>query len=139
MPTVADTVGAVVVIDASAIVTLLIDPGEHGESVAERLAHSTLIAPTLLPFEVANVLRRRRNSGLLSPAEAQLAHDELLRLPIELWPWEPPAQRSWQLGPNLSSYDAAYVALAELVGAPLVTRDSRLASAPGPRCPVELV
>ena len=78
----------VVVVDASVIVSLLIDPGPAGASIASRLGSATLIAPALLPFEVANVLRRRRNAGLLSPGEAALAHDDLLTLPIELWPWE---------------------------------------------------
>lgn len=128
-----------VVADASAIVALLIDPGAAGDAVAVRLAGTTAFAPSLLPFEVANVLRRRRNAGLLSPAEAELAHVELLELPIDLWPWESLAPRAWELGSNLSSYDAAYVALAEELGTTLVTRDARLARAPGIRCRVDVI
>lgn len=128
-----------VVADASAILSLLIDPGSAGEAVADRLRDTDIIAPSLLPFEVSNVLRRRRNAGLLSAAEAALAHGELVALPIELWPYDTLAARVWQLGPNLSSYDAAYVALAESTGAPLLTRDARIAAAPGPRCSVELI
>ena len=103
------------------------------------MRHTTLLAPELMPFEVANVLRRRRNAGLLSAAEADLAHAELVDLPIDLWPWQAIAARAWELGANLSSYDAAYVALAEQTDAPLLTRDARLASAPGIRARVELV
>ena len=103
------------------------------------MRHTTLLAPELMPFEVANVLRRRRNAGLLSAAEAGLAHAELVDLPIDLWPWHAIASRAWELGANLSSYDAAYVALAEQTDAPLLTRDARLASAPGIRARVELV
>jgi len=127
------------VIDASAIVTLLIDPSAAGEAVGERMRLATLLAPSLLPFEVANVLRRRRNAGLLSDAESSLAHSELLDLPIDLWPWQSMAARAWELGANLSSYDAAYVALAEETGATLITRDARLAAAPGIRCAVEVI
>lgn len=128
-----------VVLDASAAVTLLIDPGPAGEAVAARLDGASVLAPTLLPFEVANVLRRRRNAALLSEAEASLAHARLLDLPIDLWPWEAVARRAWRLGTNLTSYDAAYVALAEQVGATLLTRDARIASAPGPACPIVVI
>ena len=145
MPTAAEhgrrraDVRAPLVVDASAIVTLLIDPGSAGDAVAARMRHATLLAPALMPFEVANVVRRRRNAGLLSTAEADLAHAELVELPVELWPWQATALRAWELGANLSSYDAAYVALAEQTDAPLLTRDARLASAPGIRARVELV
>ena len=119
--------------------TLLIDPGSAGEAVAARMRHTTLLSSALMPFEVSNVLRRRRNAGMLSAAEADLAHAELVELPVELWPWPATAMRAWELGSNLSSYDAAYVALAEETDAPLLTRDARLASAPGIRARVELV
>ena len=64
------------------------------------------------------------------------AHGDLLDLPIELWPYEPLAQRAWELRGNASVDDASYVALAELVDAPLVTLDAKLAGAPGIRCRV---
>ncbi|RXZ68322.1 type II toxin-antitoxin system VapC family toxin [Agromyces albus] len=128
-----------VVVDASAIVTLLIDPGEPGEVIASRLRDAAVLAPALLPFEVANVLRRRMNARLLSGAEAALAHADLLDLPIDLWPWEALATRAWELGSNLSSYDASYVALAEETDATLLTRDRRIAAAPGIRCRVDVV
>ena len=143
MPTAAEhgrrraDVPAPLVVDASAIVTLLIDPGAAGEAVAARMRHATLLAPALMPFEVSNVLRRRRNAGMLSAAEADLAHAELVELPVELWPWQATATRVWELGANLSSYDASYVALAELINASLVTLDRRIARAPGLRCSVQ--
>ena len=145
MPTAAEhgrrraDVPAPLVVDASAIVTLLIDPGSAGDAVAARMRHATLLAPALMPFEVANVVRRRRNAGLLSTAEADLAHAELVELPVELWPWQATALRAWELGADLSTYDAAYIALAEETDAPLLTRDARLASASGVRARIELV
>lgn len=66
--------------------------------------------------------------------QAAQAHADLLDLSIEMWPYEPLAQRAWELRGNLSIYDAAYVALAELLDVTLVTLDRRMASAPGPRC-----
>jgi len=145
MPTAAEhgrrrtDVPAPLVVDASAIVTLLIDPGSAGDAVAARMRHATLLAPALMPFEVANVVRRRRHAGMLSTAEADLAHAELVELPVELWPWQATALRAWELGANLSTYDAAYIALAEETDAPLLTRDARLASASGVRARIELV
>jgi predicted nucleic acid-binding protein len=128
-----------IVVDASAALSLIIDPSQIGDAIATRLRHATLLAPAVLPFEVANVLRRRRNAGLLSDAEAVLAHSAFLELPIQLWPWEVLAERAWHLGSNLSSYDAAYVALAEQTQATLLTRDRRIAGAPGPLCAIEVL
>lgn len=128
----------IVVVDASAVVSLLIDPGSAGDAIAARLQDATLLAPALLPFELANVLRLRRNAGLLSPAEARLAHDEFMALPVDFWPWEAFATRAWELGENLSSYDASYVALAEQCDAALLTRDRRIAAPPGLRCRIEV-
>ena len=118
-------------LDSSALVTLLIDPGGCGERVAEVLAGADVHAPDLLPYEVANVLRRHRTSGRLTPTEATLAHQDLQRLRIELWPYEVLGERSWALTGSLSSYDAAYLALAERLGATLVTADARLARGSG--------
>jgi predicted nucleic acid-binding protein len=128
-----------VVIDASALITLLIDPGEPGEMLAARLENTELHAPDHLPVEVTNVLRRLRQARSLSEIEARLAVDGLWALPVQLWPFETIAARAWELGANVSSYDAAYVALAERLDAVLITGDARLSRASGPRCPIELV
>jgi predicted nucleic acid-binding protein len=115
------------VIDASAPVTLLIEPGDRGEKVAGLLRRHDLHAPDLLPYELANVLRRHRAAGRLSPTEAALAHQAGRRLPLELWPYEVLGDRVWSLVGSLSAYDAASVALAERLDADLVTGDARLA------------
>lgn len=127
---------APVVLDASAVVSLLLDPGPRGARVADLLAAAPAHAPALLPFEVANVLRRLRLAGAVSATAAALAHDDLFRLPVELWPYEVVAGRVVALSGSLTPYDAAYVALAELLAGTLVTADRRLAAAPGVRCPV---
>lgn len=126
------------VCDASAVVTVLLDSGNAGEWLARRLATAELFAPTLLPFECSNVIRRHEIGGLISSDQAAQAHTDLLDLPIDLFPYEPLAQRVWQLRRNLTSYDAAYVALAEALDAPLITVDRRMSEAPGITCRVEI-
>jgi predicted nucleic acid-binding protein len=126
------------VCDASALVTVLLDSGNAGDWLARRLASADLAAPALLPFECSNVIRRHEVGGLISSDQAAQAHNDLVDLPIDLFPYEPLAQRVWQLRRNLTSYDAAYVALAEILDAPLITVDRRLAGAAGIACRVEL-
>lgn len=125
-----------VVCDASAVVAALIDGGPDGEWAADVLAGADLAAPALMTFEVANILRRQEQAGLSSPDQTAQAHADLLALRVELWPYELLAARAWELRHNLSTYDASYVALAELTGSSLATLDTRLAAAPGLRCPV---
>ncbi|MEX1175077.1 MAG: type II toxin-antitoxin system VapC family toxin [Mycobacterium sp.] len=127
-----------VVCDASAVVTVLVDSGDGGAWLARRLAGTELCAPALLAFECSNVIRRHELAGLISPDQAAQAHADLLDLPVDLFPYESLAQRVWRLRHNLTSYDAAYVALAEALDAPLITLDWRLANAPGFSCRVEV-
>lgn len=128
--------GLPLVIDSSALVALLADAGPAGNWVAASTAGTTLAAPQLALFEAANIFRRQALSGLLDQSQATLAHADLIALPLELWPYPALAERSWQLRQNLTAYDASYVALAELLDTTLITLDSRLANAPGPRCPI---
>jgi predicted nucleic acid-binding protein len=123
-----------IVVDASALVALLVDAGETGEAVASAIAGHELHSPDLALAETANVLRRQELAGRLQPVEATLAHADLLELPLRTWPYAALAERSWQLRGSLTAYDASYVTVAELLGAPLLTLDSRLSRAPGPRC-----
>lgn len=124
------------VCDASAVVAVLLDGGPDGAWAAGAMAGADLAAPALMPFEVANVLRRQELVGTVSSDQAAQAHADLVDLDVEHWPHDVLAARAWALRANLSSYDASYVALAEALGATLVTLDRRLARAPGPRCAV---
>ncbi|GIG23458.1 ribonuclease VapC9 [Cellulomonas chitinilytica] len=127
------------VVDASAILTLLLDPDGDGEAVARHVGAARLAAPDLLPHEVTNVLRRHRAARALSGTEATLAFDAFATLPVDLWPFAAVRGDVWRLTGALSGYDAAYVAVAERLGCPLLTRDRRLARAPGVQCDVVVV
>ena len=124
------------VCDASAVVALLLDAGPGGQWVAEAISGAQLAAPSLLPFECSNIIRRHELAGLVSTDQAAQAHADLLALPVEHWPYELLGIKVWQLRTNLSSYDASYVAVAELTKAPLVTLDRRIGRAPDLRCAV---
>jgi predicted nucleic acid-binding protein len=126
------------VVDASVVVSALVDAGTTGQWAEDQLRQQPLAAPHLLPAEVANVLRRAEGAGELSSEVASLAFQDLLDLAIDLYPFEPLAARVWQLRPAVSAYDSWYVALAESLDSPLATLDQRLAAAPGPRCEFEV-
>lgn len=129
----APPVGSVVV-DASVVVAGLVDIDPAGRWAEALLGAGHLVAPHLLPVEVASVLRRLVAAGTLSAEVATLAHADLLDLPIDLYPYPPLAHRIWELRGNVTAYDAWYVALAEALSAPVATLDDRLRAAPGPRC-----
>ncbi|WP_108718982.1 type II toxin-antitoxin system VapC family toxin [Miniimonas sp. S16] len=118
------------------MLSIALVPGPRADELASSLSESDLHAPAILPFEIANVLRRRRLAGLLSADAARSVDANLSRLPVELWPFEVVRSRVWLLADVMGAYDASYVALAEHLGARLVTMDRRLARAPGVRCDV---
>lgn len=122
------------VVDASVIVAALVDSGPDGDWAAAVMEGQALAAPHHMPIETANILRRASVARRLSWDTTSLAHADLLALRIELFPYAPLADRCWQLRENVTTYDGAYVALAEELDAPLATLDQRLAAAPGPRC-----
>jgi len=125
-----------VVCDASALVALLLDGGPDGQWATEALTGADLIAPSLVGFESANIVRRHELAGVVSTDQAAQANADVLDLAIEHWSYEILAPRAWALRRNLSIYDASYVALAELTGATLVTLDRRIGGAPGLRCTI---
>jgi predicted nucleic acid-binding protein len=129
-----------IVLDASVVIELLLLTAV-GESVAERLLlqDESLHAPHLVDIEVAQVLRRLSLGGQVKPARAQKALEDLSQLRIHRYPHTQLLDRVWELRANLTAYDASYVALAESLGAPLLTRDRRMSSAPGARAVIELV
>jgi predicted nucleic acid-binding protein len=129
----------VLVVDASVLVVALADDGPDGDAARARLRGEELAAPELLDLEVTSVLCRQRSAGLIDDRRALFALTDLRAVPIHRAPHLPLLSRCWELRENLTIYDAAYVALAELLQADLLTADGRLAAAPGPRCRIEVL
>jgi predicted nucleic acid-binding protein len=129
----------VIVVDASVVVTALADDGRDGDRARDRLRGERLVAPHLIDVEVASAWRRLAAAGDLDDRRAQLALEDLRSLRLDRVPHGPLISRCWELRENLTVYDAAYVALAEIVGVVLVTADAGLAGAPGRRCAVDLI
>jgi predicted nucleic acid-binding protein len=130
----------VIVLDASAAVDWLVQTAaaSHIESLIFS-RNQSLHAPELLDLEVAQVVRRLVREGRLSASRAEQAIQDLLDMRITRYPHLVLLPRIWQLRHNLSAYDAAYIVLAEKLGATLLTRDARLASTPGHAATVKVV
>lgn len=129
-----------IVIDASAMLEVLLAT-PAAPAVYQRLLAKgeTVHAPHLLDLEILQVLRRYCAIGELADERAEQAITDYLDFPVTRYPHDSLVPRIWELRHNTTAYDAAYVALAEALSAPLVTRDRRLAAASGHRAVIELV
>lgn len=125
-----------IVLDSSAAVDYLLvrGPGEWVEAQIE--GEEELHAPHLIDVEVLGAIRRRVSAGDVSQRRGEHAIDALSDLRVRRYPHLPFLARMWALRENLTAADAAFVALAEALGASLVTTDQALARAPGPRIPI---
>jgi predicted nucleic acid-binding protein len=126
------------VVDASVIVAALVDSGADGQWAESIIAAGPLYAPALLGVEATSALRRLELARRVTTAEANAAQMDLQRLAIDLLPFEPFADRVWELRPQVKSYDAWYVAVAESLHLPMATLDRRLAKAAGVACEFRL-
>jgi predicted nucleic acid-binding protein len=129
----------VLVVDASVLAPAVADEGSDGQRMRERLRGEVLVGPDLLHTEVVSVVRRHLGAGRLTKRQANAAIEDLLEIPLRVYPSAPLLRRVWDLRANVTAYDACYAALAEAVDAPLLTADRRLANAPGIRCAVEVI
>lgn len=126
-----------IVVDASVVVDLLTTTGGPSR-LHERLVTEHLIAPEILPIEVASALRGLNRGGVVSDERLDRAASDLRRLRLELHPSLPLVPRVLDLRQNLSAYDAAYVVLAEVTQSALLTLNQRLARAAAAHCTVEI-
>jgi predicted nucleic acid-binding protein len=129
----------VIVVDASAVLEVLLRT-PAASAVEDRLfaPGQTLHAPHLIDVEVAQVIRRFAANGEIGGERGRMALTDLADLPLRRYPHDFLLPRMWDLRNNLTAYDAAYVALAEALEAPLLTRDRRLAAAVGHHAQIDL-
>jgi predicted nucleic acid-binding protein len=128
-----------IVLDASALVDWLLRTAP-GQQIDRRIYSrgETLHAPHLIDLEVAQVMRRMVREATLSPQRADQVIEDLFELRITRYPHFLLLRQIWRLRHSLSAYEAAYVTLAVYLGAPLITRDARLSSAPGHDAVIEI-
>lgn len=129
-----------IVVDASAILEALLRT-PAARAVEKRLFEpsQTLHAPHLLDVEVAQVIRRYAANREIDAERGRAALADLADFPLRRYPHDFLLPRVWELRNNLTAYDSIYVALAEVLDAPLLTHDKRLAAAPGHHARIELV
>ncbi|MCU4185580.1 type II toxin-antitoxin system VapC family toxin [Acidiferrimicrobium sp. IK] len=127
-----------IVVDAAAVVDVLTVAASTG-ALRSRLAGEELHAPSLLDFELVSALRGLTLRSRLSSARALDALADFEDLPLYRWPAsEALRRRAFDLRHAVSAYDASYVALAEALECPLVTRDARLARSRGHDARIEV-
>jgi predicted nucleic acid-binding protein len=122
------------VVDSSVLVAALVDTGPHGAWAETVLAAGSLYAPELARAEATNIFRRLERAKLITTPEANAARNDLMQLDIDLFPFEPFADRIWELRHNVTNYEAWYVALAEALKLPLATLDEPLSKSNGVTC-----
>jgi predicted nucleic acid-binding protein len=128
----------VIVPDASAVIALLLRVSAGGPLERRILGARALGVPHVLDLEVVQVLRRYVREREMSEERAGEAIEDLRDLPLERYPHEPLIPRIWELRKNATAYDAAYLVLAEALGATFITLDRRLAAVPGSHAEVEV-
>ncbi|MBV8931100.1 MAG: type II toxin-antitoxin system VapC family toxin [Kutzneria sp.] len=128
------------VIDASAFVYVATSTEPEAAKSRTMMDRVVCHAPHLIDAEVGNVLRRHELAGRITPGVAATGLRLLRHLVDERYPATGPlGEAAWRLRGSITFYDALYVALANMLGAKLVTGDARLTRAPGLPCEVELV
>jgi predicted nucleic acid-binding protein len=114
------------VVDTSVVLYVLLE-GKRDQVLRRRLSEPrTLHAPHLLDYEFGNALRGLRRGGRISDRTAEQARADFAELRIDRHPGATTSERAWQLRKNHTAYDAAYIALAELLDCPLLTGDAKL-------------
>ena len=126
-----------IILDASAAIEMLLLTAK-GTAIHYRIGKETLHAPHLLDLEVAQVLRRAISLKQVTEQRASAAMSDWLNFSLNRYDHDLLLPRIWELRKNVTTYDAAYLTLAEILDAPLVTCDQRLAKAPGHKAKIEV-
>lgn len=124
-------------VDTSALLGALVADHPRRPLVERLAADGDLHAPHLIDVETLHALRRLVRRGELTVDRAEAAREDIRDLTVVRYPHVALLDRIWELRDNLTAYDAAFIALSEALGVPLVTTDARLADAPGHRAKVE--
>ena len=122
------------VVDATVVVAALLHDGTVGQWAEDLILSDDLAAPHMMPAQAADIMWRAVDADEISSDAASLAHADLLKLRVALFPYESIDRRAWELRESLTTNDAWHVALAEYLSADLATLDARLSRAPGPTC-----
>lgn len=129
-----------IVIDASILANVVGDDGADGRYARAELREvGDLAAPDLVDVETVAVLRKRWLAQKISGTRFATAVTDLGDMDLDRYPTLRFMRRAWELRANVTAYDAAYVALAEVLDCPLWTADERLAKAPGPTCAIRVI
>jgi predicted nucleic acid-binding protein len=128
-----------IVIDASVLANVIGDDGIDGRRARTELRTAgDLAAPDLVDVETVAVLRKRWIAGSISDGRFASAVGDLEDIDLDRYPALRFMRRAWELRANVTAYDAAYVALAEILNCELWTADQKLANAPGPKCAIRV-
>lgn len=129
-----------IVVDASVLANVIADDGPQGRQARTEIrSEGDLAAPDLVDVETVAVLRKRWLAGTITQRRFAAAVDDLGLINLDRYPTLPLMRRAFELRSNLTSYDAAYVALAEVLDCELLTADVRLGHAPGPKCAIRVL
>ena len=117
-----------IVVDSSALVEVLIQR-ERADAVRQVVGDTEMVAPDVINSEILSALRRLERIGELPTGRARKALDDLVSVPLRRFPTLPLLPAVWELRAGITSYDACYVALAQVLGCTLVTADLKLSRA----------
>jgi predicted nucleic acid-binding protein len=128
-----------IILDASAVLELLLRAESVPELTTALLNSDTIACPVILDLEILNVLRRQIQDKRVSKQRAELALELYWALPLERFDTTLLSNRIWQLRNNFTSYDASYIALSEFLDVPLYTKDKKWRDQSGHRAEIHYI
>ena len=126
-----------IVVDTSAVVDLLLEAPPNTSLIGRLGKVTEMHVPHLVDVEFLSVVRRLEGRGLLTVEQAELSMRKLSQLPLHRYPHGSLSNRVWHLRHSLTAYDGQYVALAEILGLPLVTCDIKMSNTHGHHAVIE--